>query len=80
MAVDGKVKTKDQVAKKGFFTSVIQFFKEVKAETKRITWPTKKDVKKAGIAVATFCIIYMIYIGGLDFIFQNLFKVVFRIK
>lgn len=80
MAVDGKLKAKDQVAKKGFFKSVIQFFKEVKAETKRITWPAKKDVKKAGIAVVTFCIIYMVYISGVDFILQNLFKVVFGIK
>ncbi|MEW8956599.1 preprotein translocase subunit SecE [Clostridium sp.] len=77
MAVDGKVKGKDQlIEKKGFF----KFLKEVKAETKRITWPSKKEVKKATIAVATFCLIYIVLIGGIDMFFQNLFKSVFGIK
>ncbi|WP_027633559.1 preprotein translocase subunit SecE [Clostridium hydrogeniformans] len=77
MAVDGKKSGKDQVNdKKGFF----KFLKEVKAETKRITWPSKKEVKKAAIAVATFCIMYIVFIGGIDMIFQNLFKTVFGIK
>lgn len=77
MTVDGKVKGKDQLSeKKGFF----KFLKEVKAETKRITWPSKKEVKKATIAVATFCLICIVLIGGMDMILQNLSKIGFGIK
>lgn len=75
MVVDGK--TKDQVDDKGGF---FKFLKEVKGETKRITWPNKKQIKKAAIAVATFCLMYIFLVGGLDMIFQNLFRTVLGIK
>lgn len=71
MVMDGKVKS--QVDDKGGF---FKFLKEVKGETKRITWPNKKEIKKATIAVATFCLIYIVLVGGLDMIFQNLFRIV----
>ena len=38
-----KILTKEWISK---------FFREVKAEVKRITWPSKDDTKKALIAVA----------------------------
>ena len=31
--------------KKGFFNAIVQFFKDMKAEVKRITWNKKKDNK-----------------------------------
>ena len=38
-----------------------KFFRELKAEVKRITWPSKDDTKKALIAVGVVVLIY--YIG-----------------
>jgi preprotein translocase subunit SecE len=57
---------------------LVNFFKELKAETKRITWPSKFDAKKAAAVVAVFCAIYIIIIAILDFGFSNLFKVIFK--
>ena len=37
-------KAKSNAAKKG---GVFKFFREVKAEVKRITWPSKNETKKA---------------------------------
>ena len=37
-----------------------KFFRELKAEVKRITWPSKDDTKKALIAVG---VVVLIYIG-----------------
>lgn len=71
------VKTQGKVKQKGGF---FKFLKEVKGETKRITWPNKEDIKKSTIAVMTFCLVYAIFIGGLDMIFQNLFGIVLGIK
>ena len=74
MAVNGNVKVKEKSNHKGLG----QFFKELKAETKRITWPSKKDIKKASLAVATFSIIFVIFVGVVDYGFNNLFKLIFK--
>ena len=59
---------------------VLKFFREVKAEVKRITWPSKNDTKKALIAVGVVVLIYIVLVGGLDYIFQNLFEFIFKLK
>jgi preprotein translocase subunit SecE len=76
MAVDGNVKIASKTEKK----DRLSIFRELKAEVKRITWPTKKDVKKAGIAAAILCAIYVAYVSGVDFLFQNLFQLIFKTK
>lgn len=70
------VNTKNATSKGGVF----KFFKDVKAEFKRITWPSKNETKKALIAVLGFAIVYIILIGGFDYIFQNLFEVILKLK
>lgn len=54
-----------------------KLFKEVKAETKRITWPPKNEVKKSTLIVLFFCAVSAILIGVMDYGFQGLFKLVF---
>jgi len=74
MAVNGNVKkTKASVG-----TRFVKFFKELKSEFKRITWASKKDVKKATIAVITFCVIFIAIITVLDFGFNHLYKLIFK--
>lgn len=70
MAVNGKVK-ENREPRVNFFTKA---FRGIKAETKRITWAPKKEIKKALAAVVTFCVIYVIIIGVLDYGFNSLFK------
>ncbi|MGL5243740.1 MAG: preprotein translocase subunit SecE [Sarcina sp.] len=60
--------------------SLTKFFREVKAEVKRITWPSKEDTKKAVLAVFVFAIAFIVLVGGMDFIFKNLFDLVFGLK
>ena len=77
MAVKENVNlTKKSPIKGGLF----KFFREVKAEVKRITWPSKNETKKALIAVGVVVLIYLVLVGGLDYIFQNLFKWIFKFK
>jgi preprotein translocase subunit SecE len=76
MAVDGKVKVASRTEKRDW----LSFFRELKAEVKRITWPTKKEVKKASIAVLVVCAIYVAYVGVADVLFQNLFQLIFKTK
>lgn len=77
MAVKENVNLTKSSSGKGGIT---KFFREVKAEVKRITWPSKNDTKKALIAVGVVVLIYLILVGGLDYIFQNLFKFILKLK
>lgn len=71
------VNTKDTTKKGG----IVNFFKGVKQEiAKNINWPPLKDTKKALIAVAIFVLIYVVLIGGFDFIFQKLFQLISKLK
>ncbi|MDR5588743.1 MULTISPECIES: preprotein translocase subunit SecE [Clostridium] len=76
MSVKDIAKTKDAPKNGG----LLSFFREVKAELKIITWPSKDETKKAFVAVGVFAIIYIILVGGLDFIFKNLFEMIFNFK
>ncbi|SFC80917.1 preprotein translocase subunit SecE [Clostridium uliginosum] len=76
MSVSNDVKTKQTTKNSGFFG----FFREVKAEVKRITWPSKDETKKAFVAVVIFALIYVVLVGGLDFIFKNLFEIILNLK
>ena len=70
--------TKVTTAKKK--SGIFQFFKDVKGEVKKITWPKKNEVKKTLIAVLIVVCIYVVLVGGFDFIFQNLFEVILKLK
>ena len=59
---------------------LVGFFREVKAEVKRITWPSKDETKKAFVAVIVFTLMYTILVGGLDFIFKSLFEMILKLK
>jgi len=54
--------------------SPIKFLKEVKAELKQVTWPTKKEVIRLTGVVIIICLAVGVYIGILDFIFTKLIQ------
>lgn len=76
MAVNSSAKVQKTANKGG----ILKFFREIKAEVKRITWPKKSDTKKAIIAVAIATILYTVLVGGFDYIFQNLFEAILKLK
>lgn len=76
MSAKSNAKTEKAIKSNG----LVSFFREVKAEVKRITWPSKDETKKALIAVLIFTLIYTLLVGGLDFIFKNLFKMILNLK
>ena len=76
MSVKDNVKTEKAVKSNG----LVSFFKDVKAEVKKITWPSKDEAKKAFVAVVIFTLIYIVLVGGFDFIFQNLFEMILKLK
>ena len=76
MSVKNNAKTEKTIKNNG----LVVFFREVRTELKRITWPSKDETKKAFVAVVIFTLIYTILVGGLDSIFENLFKIILNLK
>lgn len=50
---------------------IINFIKEVIAEAKHVTWPTRKQTILFTVAVLAISIIVAYYLGLLDFIFSK---------
>ena len=57
---------------------VIQFFKESKAELKRVAWPTKDDVISSIKVVIISTILVALILGLLDLGFTELFRILMK--
>lgn len=61
--------------KQGFGERVKRFFKETKAELKKVTWPTKDQlIHNTGIII-TFIILITVILSVLDVAFAKLFQI-----
>ena len=59
-------------------TKIFQFFKESRAELKKVVWPTKADVLSSIKVVIISTIIVAILLGLLDLGFSELFRLILR--
>jgi len=57
---------------------IFQFFKESRAELKKVVWPTKADVLSSIKVVIISTIIVAILLGLLDLGFTELFRLILR--
>ncbi|MBR1638203.1 MAG: preprotein translocase subunit SecE [Treponema sp.] len=57
---------------------VIQFFKESRAELKKVVWPTKEDVFSSIKVVIISTIIVAVVLGLLDLGFTELFRLMMK--
>ena len=54
------------------FSNIDTFFKEVKAEVKKVNWPTAREtIRYTAITIAVSSLVAF-YLGGLDLIFSKL--------
>ena len=49
----------------------IEYFKEVVAEARNVTWPTRKQTLFFTIAVLAVSVLVAYYLGALDFLFSS---------
>ena len=59
------------------FDGAIRFFREVRAEMKSITWPTKDDIREGTIVVITMSAIVALFLSAVDFLFGLAVRSVF---
>ncbi|MCD8180681.1 MAG: preprotein translocase subunit SecE [Firmicutes bacterium] len=65
--------------KASFGTRVKRFFKETKAELKKVTWPTKEQLIHNTGVIIVFIIIVTIILSVLDAAFAELFQLLTNI-
>lgn len=59
-----------------FSSKVKGYFKGVKAEMKKVNWPTRKELTNYTVVVLATTFAMTLIIWGLDIIFQNLVSLI----
>lgn len=65
-------KTKKAKNSNGFFARMVRYFKDTKAELKRVTWPTRSQTVNSTVVVIVTVLIVGACIWSLDFVFKFL--------
>ncbi len=53
-------------------TAAREFFEQSKAELRKVTWPTRQETVKTGIAVLIFSVVMALYLGVVDMALSRL--------
>jgi preprotein translocase subunit SecE len=61
---------------KSFFVSIPEFLSEVKAEMKKVSFPTREEVIGTTVVVLVTSVIFALYLWLADLVIVQLFKVV----
>lgn len=72
---DKKSKDKKPAKKK---KGIVKYFKDAKAEFKKVVWPTPKETTRNTIVVLVMCLVAAVVIFGLDSLFGLLNKLAFH--
>jgi preprotein translocase subunit SecE len=59
-----------------YFGSWIQFFREVKVELTKVTWPSKKQTMGSTVVVIVFVFVIAFFLGIVDMGLSNLIRLV----
>ena len=54
-----------------FFEPLTNYFKEVKIELKKVTWPTRSETINYTVMVIIISAVAALFLGGLDFLFRT---------
>ncbi len=66
----------DKKEKTGFFSKVAQRIRDIRAEVKRVVWPTKEQVTNNTVAVIVVSLIAAAIVFGLDTIFGTILRLI----
>ena len=61
-------------SKKGFLKRTTQFLKDVRAEMKKVTWPSRREVYSTTIVVIIATIFFGFFLYAIDILFSWVIK------
>ena len=53
-----------------FPARVVRYLSEVRAEVRKVTWPSWEELRKSTVVIIIFVIIMGLVIGAMDFVFS----------
>ena len=65
---------KSDSGKKRF--NLVKTFKDMWAELKKVTWPSRKDLIRQSTVVIVFVLILTVVVGLLDYVLSNLLRLI----
>ncbi|WP_304511485.1 preprotein translocase subunit SecE [Desulfobacula sp.] len=68
--------TDEKAGEPNFFQKAMDFFREVKMELKKVTWPTRKQTTGTTIVVIIFVFVIAVFLGLFDYSLSKLVQVV----
>ncbi len=57
-------------------TKPLEFLREVRAELKKVAWPTREEVIRYSIIVLVALVIFTLFVFGVDYVFEWFFRAV----
>lgn len=67
----------DTPEKKSFFARIGKFFRDQKAEVKKIVWPSKKQIINNTIVVLVIAAIFAVVTGGFDWLIGMIVRAIY---
>lgn len=52
----------------------VDFVRDVRSELRKVSWPTRQETINLTVVVLAFAVVVGMFLGGMDFVFQTLFK------
>ncbi|MGA2111040.1 MAG: preprotein translocase subunit SecE [Anaerolineales bacterium] len=56
--------------------AIVRYFRETAGEMRKVSWPTRREALNLTIVVLIVTAVMSLFLGGLDYIFTTLFRVV----
>jgi preprotein translocase subunit SecE len=60
-------------------TSPIEFINQVRAETRKVIWPTRRETVMTGVMVMIMTAILAMFFFGIDTMFEAIIKVLLKL-
>ena len=55
-------------------TKPVDFLREVRAELRKVAWPTRDEVLRYSLIVFIALVVFTLFVFGLDYVFERLFR------
>lgn len=68
----------EKKSKPGFFKRITRSFKDMKGEIKKVVWPSKSSIINNTVVVIVVCLVFGVFIWGLDGVLSWLVQVVLK--
>lgn len=60
-------------------TSPLEFINQVKAETRKVIWPTRRETVMTGVMVMIMTALLAVFFFGIDTMFEAIIKVLLKL-